>query len=176
MRLWLLLLPLLVLAACTDSETETVSDPPVVGQVAGPEAEPPVVRGADEVVRIDPTLVGVATVEDSLDTYDVDLEQMNLMLGEVVSEVDSAAVYEWLARFAPLEADGTYDDLDPASFELDYTSLVTFLFEDGSVRTLYVQKQTDGLAVVSQLNGTVWRVAPEALRDIVPTAASLGAR
>ena len=50
---------------------------------------------------------------------------------------------------------------------------MTFLFTDGSARTVYFQKQPDGLAAVSQPDGPVWRLATEAFRDLVPRAAAL---
>ena len=66
-----LLFALLVsLAACSTEEAPREA-PPRVGDVAGPEAEPSVVSGPNEALRIEPDEVGVVTVSDAAGAYDV---------------------------------------------------------------------------------------------------------
>ena len=181
------LLALLPLAACGSDASpeasgeidvqsnETAEVPPRIGDVAGPEAAPIRVPGPNDVVNVETGEIGVATVQDAEDTYDVNIARMEILDGIDTSGASPQAVRRWLARFQPLAGAGRYDDLDPAVVQEGYTSLVTFLFSDGSAQTIYVQRQPDGLAVLSQPDGPVWRLAPEALRDLVPRADALRA-
>ena len=175
----LLLAPLaLALAACGSDDAAPTPEasgeaptPPATEDVT--EAPPPRVAGPNEVLYLDPEEVGLATVTSGGDSYDVNPE-----LGEVVLGIDGRdaapeAVREWLGRFAPLDAAGTYDDLDPATLEQDYTALIVFTFSDGSARNLYLQEREDGVAALSQSDGPVWRLEPGVYDGLVPLADAL---
>ena len=174
----LLLAPLaLALAACGSDPAPEAADaqasggaPPVTEDVTEP---PGPVAGPNEVLTLDPADVGVVTVTSEGDSYDVSPER-----GEVVFGIDGRpaapeAVQTWLARFAPLEATGRYDDAAPEALEQDYTALLVFTFSDGSARSLYLQTREDGVAALSQPDGPVWRLEPGAYADLVPPADAL---
>ena len=170
-----LLFALLVsLAACSTEEAPREA-PPRVGDVAGPEAEPSVVSGPNEALRIEPDEVGVVTVSDAAGAYDVNVDRGIVLESFDEAPLDSAAVSAWLARFDPLDGSATYDDVDAATVEQDYTSLLTFLFTDGSARDVWILRRDDGLAVLTRSGGRVFRLPAERYRDLVPDVSSLRA-
>ena len=189
MRSTLLFLALLPLAACgSDSapeasgETSYVSNettsgevPPRIGDIAGPEAGPTREAGPNEVVFVEADELGVVTVESGDDTYDVDIAAGDVRMGIDSGAVSQEALDSWLAGFSPLEAMGRYPDLRAEDIMGAYSAILTFVFVDDSGRTLFFQKQPDGVAVVSQADGPVWRLAPEAYRSLVPLVSDLRA-
>ncbi len=160
-------------ADVVSNETRSALTPPATENVTG--GEPVGLPGPGEIVNVNASEIGVATVQDEEETYDVNMGRMELLDGIDASPASPEAVRSWLARFEPLASAGRYDDLTPEAVREGYTSLVTFLFSDGSAQTLYLQRQPDGLAVLSQPDGPVWRLTPEALRDLVPLANDLRA-
>lgn len=142
--------------------------PPRVGDVAGPEAAPSRVAGPGEIVRFETDQIGVVTVEDGDETYDVNVDRMRLTLGTEGSAASAGAIRRWVARFAPLESGGPFEGVDPAEVERDRTALLSFLFSDGSVQTLWIQRRADGLAVLARSGGTVHRLPADRFRDLVP--------
>ncbi|OZC02973.1 hypothetical protein [Rubricoccus marinus] len=186
---YLLPFALLLLAACgsdpapeapatgdvevTSNETATGAVPPRIGDIAGPEAAPTREAGPNEVVFVEVGQVGVVTVESAEGAYDVNLDRMDVREGIDAGAASPEAIDAWLARFAPLEGAGTYRDMTPADVQANYTAVITFVFVDDSGRTLFLQERPDGVAVVSQPDGPVWRLAPEAYADLVPLASRL---
>ena len=163
------------LAACSTEETPR-EVPPRVGDVAGPEAEPSVVSGPNEAFRLETDEVGVVTVSDAAGAYDVNLDRGIVLESIDEAPLDSVAVAAWLARFNPLDGSETYDDVDAELVEQDYTSLLTFLFTDGSARDVWILRRDDGLAVLTRSGGRVFRLPAERYRDLVPEAATLRAQ
>lgn len=182
-----LLFPLLLLAlvGCgedrssgdyTSNETPSAEVPPRVGDVAGPEAVPSVVAGPNEAIRIEPAQVGVVTVSDAAGAYDVNLDQGMVIESIDSAPVDRAAVDAWLAQFAPLDGEATFEGVDPDEVQQDYTSLLTFLFTDGSARDVWLQRRDDGLAVLTRSGGRVFRLPASRYRDLVPEVEALRAQ
>lgn len=165
-------LVLLLLVACSDEPPREA--PPRVGDVAGPEAEPSVVTGPTETFRIEPGQVGVVTVQDGMKTYDVNLGR-GIVLDDGEAPLDEAAAQAWLSRFAPLDAGTPYEGVTADEVESGYTSLLTFLFTDGSARTLWIERRDDGLAVLTRSGGDVTRLPADDFRRLVPEASSLAA-
>jgi hypothetical protein len=89
--------------------------------------------------------------------------------------VDEAFVEQWLGRFTPLEGDARYPDLVADSVTTNVTHRLVFRFTDGSGRTLAIEERADGLAVVSQPNGPVYKLPADGLGDLVPAPEELQA-
>ncbi|MEM1053897.1 MAG: hypothetical protein AAGI52_00100 [Bacteroidota bacterium] len=165
-------LVVLLLTACA-TEDPPREAPPNVGEVAGPEAEPSVTAGPNEAIRIEAGEVGVVLVTNESGAYDVDLSR-----GVVTESIDEgplneAAVDAWLAQFSPLDGESTFEAVDPAEVEADYSALLTFQFTDGSDRNVWIQRRDAGLAVLTAGGGRVFRLPDSRYADLVPEAGTL---
>ncbi|MDX1530732.1 MAG: hypothetical protein R3362_04330 [Rhodothermales bacterium] len=198
MRRLSFLLPLLFLTACwaaCGGEPEPLPDPSAAeapGRTApeGADEQPgaaPVpadpgrdngsrtVRDSGEVIRLDLAHVLTATLPNATVGNVQSGGGMELLVGDDVEAVDEAAVRAWLRRYAPLEADGRYAGLDARELYNDPDQRVSFAFDDGSSRTVAFTRRGDSLAVVSQLDGPVFRLPARRLPELVPDPATLRA-
>lgn len=167
----LVLLLLVPLAACR-TEPPVESSPEASAVVDGGELqaeEPPPPAPRDVILSVDADDVSLALVEGEEQSFDLNIAERMLEMGDTTA-LDSVTVRRWLERFSPLAADGVYDSVEPASVQNNYGASVTFVDGADVSRTLFFQRQEDGIAVVVEPEGPVWRVSPEAFASLVPPA------
>jgi hypothetical protein len=165
---------LLSLTGCERSAPDAEAPAPTVEA----EAEPALVtaQGPDEVLMLDVGALLQATAEEGGDVYGIrraDAGQAWRLLNG--GAVDEAFVQQWLGRFTPLEAAERYPDLEADSVTASVTHRLVFRFTDGSGRTLALEQRADGLAVVSQADGPVFKLPADRLGALVPAPEDLQA-
>jgi hypothetical protein len=162
----------------TGCEERSAPDAEVRAPTTEAETEPALVTATEpnEVLMLDVGALLQATAEEGDEVYGIRRagagEAWRLLNG---GAVDEAFVEQWLGRFTPLEGDARYPDLVADSVMSGVTHRLVFRFTDGSGRTLAMERRADGLAVVSQSNGPVFRLPADRLDDLVPTPEDLQA-
>jgi len=163
----------LVLAACRSREpqpSEETLDSLAGPTLTAPRVDPP---APDEVLALDTAFVGAVIVERGDGAYTVDVVEGQVTAADGAAPLDRAALGRWLARLAPLRAEGRFDDLTPQAVQNGADATLDFAFTDGSGRTVSFLRHADGVAAVSQDDGPVWRLAADALDALVPDPATL---
>ena len=123
------------------------------------------------VVDIDPAFLRRATLSRDGRLYRLDRVGERWEVGGRPADVGA-----WLARYAPLRADGRVAGLPPDSVVFAPDAQVSFFFDDGSGRVVSFRRRGDSLAVVARPNGPVYRLPPERLDALVPPAETFGRR
>ena len=165
------LLPILALFLAACAGDPAPAPPPAVPVESGDVTT----RDPGEIIMLDlPHLLSVTAEQPDGELYgirrDSVLQPWFTLDGAPVNE---EAVEAWLTRFTPLEATGRYPDLAAEAITTEPAQRLVFRFDDGSARTLALAPQDDGLAVVSQPNGPVFRLHASVLRELVPEPAAL---
>jgi hypothetical protein len=152
--------------------------PPAPGELGEVQEEltdaPPSPRRQGESIRLDPPLVIGATVERGGVEYDVQRRpRLQTSEGGKITPASAQAVDAWLARFAPLEAEGRLSDPVPQAVRERATHRVDFRFEDDTIRSVFFLQEGGRLAVISQADGPVFSLPPGRLEELVPPAEAL---
>jgi hypothetical protein len=172
----LVLLTAFLLGACEEPAPPPPAASPENGDLVASASAPITPRAPGEVLMLDVQHLLQASAEEGGEIYGVTRSDATRPWRTLDSgAADEQAVAAWLGRFAPLEADDRYPDLDPDRVMSDVTHRLVFRFDDGSGRTLSLQERADGLAAVSQADGPVFKLPAALLDDLVPPPAALRA-
>lgn len=159
---------------CESSSPAPAAEAPATNPASSDivEATPAAVttRTTGEVLMLDVEALLQATAEEGEEVYGIQRDDVGQGWRTVDGRpVDEQVVQQWLGRFTPLEADDRYPDLAPDAVTSNVTHRLVFRFNDGSGRTLAMERRADGLAVVSQPNGPVFKLPADRLHDLVPS-------
>lgn len=165
LSLFLTALPF-ALGACTD-DGQTVEAPAVEGRAVAVDSLRP---DPGVIVNLDVAFVTQVTVTRGGTTYSASVAEGTV---GVNGDVVPAALGPWLARYAPLRAEGVVAGLAPDSLILAPDAQVSFRFSDGSGRVVSFRNRGDSVAVVSQPAGPVYRLPAGHLDALAPPAEAL---
>jgi len=174
----LMLLTAFLLGACEKPSPSPSSAPASPGNsdLVESASAPITTRAPGEVLMLDVPYLLQASAEEEGEIYGITRSNVDQPWRTLDGgPVDEQAVATWLGRFAPLEADDRYPDLDPDRVMSDVTHRLVFRFNDGSGRTLSLQERADGLAAISQADGPVFKLPAARLDELVPLPATLRA-
>ena len=123
-----------------------------------------------QVVDLDPSTVTSARIVRQDASYEVSLEDGAWMVNNQPG--DSLQVMNWLRRFAPLNADGFYDDL-PVQVLSDASYRIEFLTTTNTTIAVRAMAAESGVALTSGAGQFTYRVFESRLDQLFPDLESL---
>lgn len=96
-----------------------------------------------------------------------------LTIGEETVLADSAAVQRWFQRFSPMSASGFLDDVPAFYVRNEPTHTITFGTTTGRTLSLWMQEQTNNMAVVNEQGQTTFSLATGRLNTFLPDPSTL---
>lgn len=123
-----------------------------------------------QVVDLDPSTVTSARIVRQNASYEVSLEGGTWMVNNQPG--DSLQVISWLRRFAPLNADGFYDDL-PVQVLSDASYRIELLTNVNTTVSVHAMAAESGVALTSGGGQFTYRVFESRLDQLFPDLESL---
>ena len=129
------------------------------------------------ILTLAPSTVAAVTVEGPEHAFDVQRGPEGWRVIEQGTETpaDSAAVAQWLGRFASMRADGFMDDLPPGVVREIARYHLAFTTTAGTTESIRLHERDDAVAVITASGNATYQLRANRLATYVPDPASLKA-